>query len=82
MMRICTIVTAKPDCGCDQAMDWNPPPPHLPTQTFNCQYLSHFSTDSAETLHDCSLGVTSQVHRVKTVIVKCRIILKFAFLST
>ena len=24
------IVTAKPDCGCDQAMDWNPPtpPPH------------------------------------------------------
>ena len=44
------IVTAKPDCGCDQAMDWNPPhhhhhhPPH-PTQTFNCQYLSHFSTN-------------------------------------
>ena len=45
-----TIVTAKPDCGCDQAMDWNPPttPPTTPPQTFNCQYLSHFSTNWAE----------------------------------
>ena len=42
------IVTAKPDCGCDQAMDWNPPTTHPTTQTFNCQYLSHFSTNWAE----------------------------------
>ena len=41
------IVTAKPDCGCDQAMDWNQPTTP-PPQTFNCQYLSHFSTDWAE----------------------------------
>ena len=42
------IVTAKPDGCCDQAMHWNPPPPPPqppPTQTFNCQYLSHFSTN-------------------------------------
>ena len=56
--------------GCDQAMHWNPPPPpppHPTTQTFNCQYLSHFSTDSAEILLDCSLGGEDQVYRVKTV---------------
>ena len=28
------IVTAKPDCGCDQAMDWNPPATHHPTTNF------------------------------------------------
>ena len=44
------IVTAKPDCGCDQAMDWNPPTTTTttPPQTFNCQYLIHFSTNWAE----------------------------------
>ena len=49
ILELNTIVTAKPDCGCDQAMDWNPPTHHHPTtQTFNCQYLSHFSTNWAE----------------------------------
>ena len=42
----------------------SPPPP---TQTFNCQYLSHFSTDSTEILHDCFLGGKDPAHRFKTV---------------
>ena len=38
---IIVIVTAKPDCGCDQAMDWNPPhPPHHKLLNANISAIS------------------------------------------
>ena len=45
-------------------MDWNPPHPPT-TQTFNCQYLSHFSTNWAEIFSGNPLVDDSNIQTTK-----------------
>ena len=50
-----TVVTAKPDCGCDQAMDWNPPHPNW-AEIFFGNPLEGISNDQTEEQAGAELG--------------------------
>ena len=58
-------VTAWRDVAVTKQCTGTHPPPHHLTQTFNCQYLIHFSTDWAEILHDWFLGGKDPAYRLQ-----------------